>query len=267
MPNIKWLHTACLLTILLIGLTPGSAKSYEYERYQKNGHVMHVLTLDPSVYRTHIVKAQDKSGRETVPSMAERTHATVAINGGFFKIDTQEKALPTGTLVIKGVVSSVKNKTQALAIIRANKFSVQLANPKQYLHKNSDVSMVSGIPLLVNKGKTVRTLFERKTDFYTQPHARTAMGIKANGMLVIVVSEHDRGIFSRAVNGARGLSIVELAQFMEKQGCQYALNLDGGGSSTLWINGKVVNQTMGDKDESNGLNIVRAVSDAIVFYK
>ena len=52
---------------------------------------------------------------------------------------------------------------------------------------------------------------------------------------------------------------------MESLGCQYALNLDGGGSSTLWVKDKVMNQTFGDTDEGNGLQTVRAVSDAIIF--
>ena len=52
---------------------------------------------------------------------------------------------------------------------------------------------------------------------------------------------------------------------MLKMGCEDAINLDGGGSSTLWINGKVVNKTLGDKDEGNGKQTERPVSDAIVF--
>ncbi len=62
-----------------------------------------------------------------------------------------------------------------------------------------------------------------------------------------------------------GLTILELAQFMKKQGCKSALNLDGGGSSTLWINGKTINQTIGDIDEGNSLKTERPVSDAIIF--
>ena len=62
-----------------------------------------------------------------------------------------------------------------------------------------------------------------------------------------------------------GLTLPELAEVMRTLGCKDALNLDGGGSSTLWINGAIVNRIIGDKDEAAGQAIVRPVSDAIVF--
>ncbi len=54
---------------------------------------------------------------------------------------------------------------------------------------------------------------------------------------------------------------------MKQEGCAYAINLDGGGSSTLWIEGKTINKTTGDEDLDNGLQVIRAVSDAIIFKK
>ncbi|WP_395476444.1 phosphodiester glycosidase family protein [Rickettsia endosymbiont of Pantilius tunicatus] len=47
-------------------------------------------------------------------------------------------------------------------------------------------------------------------------------------------------------------------------GCESAINLDGGGSSTLFMNGKVVNKVTGDEDEGLGEHIQRPVSDAII---
>jgi exopolysaccharide biosynthesis protein len=62
-----------------------------------------------------------------------------------------------------------------------------------------------------------------------------------------------------------GLTLKELANLMLSLGCHSALNLDGGGSSTLWIDGKIANQTIGDQDEKLGQTIARPLSDAIVF--
>ena len=47
---------------------------------------------------------------------------------------------------------------------------------------------------------------------------------------------------------SRGLSLFQLAELMRDEGCQIAYNLDGGGSSTIWFNGKVLNKptTYGD---------------------
>lgn len=60
------------------------------------------------------------------------------------------------------------------------------------------------------------------------------------------------------------MTIPELAVFMQELGCQYALNLDGGGSSTLYINSEVVNHPEGDIDEDYGIETLRPVSDAIL---
>jgi exopolysaccharide biosynthesis protein len=46
-----------------------------------------------------------------------------------------------------------------------------------------------------------------------------------------------------------GLSLLELAQLMQDLCCTTAYNLDGGGSSTIWFNGRVLNKptTFGEK--------------------
>ena len=155
---------------------------------------------------------------------------------------------------------------------------------------------IMGIPALILDGKIRDGLSDKHR------HSRTAIGTRQDGKLVIVVAEHvyktdvsDISIFevrkimekenisaSKATlsdlktvlqnnlyssSGSIGLTTKELAQFMLKQNCVSAINLDGGGSSTLYINGKYINQTIGDKDEAVGQKVVRPVSDAIVFRK
>ncbi|MFY8023935.1 MAG: phosphodiester glycosidase family protein [Sediminibacterium sp.] len=63
-------------------------------------------------------------------------------------------------------------------------------------------------------------------------HPRTAMGYTADGQLIIMVVE------GRNPGIAEGASLTQLAQLMLSVGCIEALNLDGGGSSTMLINGK-----------------------------
>ncbi len=81
---------------------------------------------------------------------------------------------------------------------------------------------------------------------------RTAIGITSNNHYVFVVSDG-------RTNYSTGLSLYELAEFMKKYGCNIAYNLDGGGSSTMYFNGKVVNSptTFGRKSSE------RRVSDII----
>ncbi|MGV8949329.1 MAG: phosphodiester glycosidase family protein [Candidatus Paracaedibacter sp.] len=102
---------------------------------------------------------------------------------------------------------------------------------------------------------------QEKTELLSQRYSKNPGDITLNELKEIL-EEH----FS-SKDGAKGLSLLSLAHLMEKLGCEFAINLDGGDSSTLWINGKVVNQTFGDQDEGNSLQTVRPVSDSIVFKK
>lgn len=62
-----------------------------------------------------------------------------------------------------------------------------------------------------------------------------------------------------------GLTMSELANIMLDLGCVNAINLDGGGSSTMWIRDKIVNKTIGDSDEAMGESRERPIASAIIF--
>lgn len=284
-----------------------NASSYIYEKRVIDKKTLHILIINPRDYKVDLVKANEGRGREPVATIAQRSNADIAINGGFFEIGANKDGMPSGTLIIDGHQYNLKDQKQPLVVIKSGIPSIVQANPKEYGLEN--ISMLSGIPLLMSDSKIAQDLEEKKSEFYTAPHARTAFGIKPDGNFVVVVAEHnyqrdlqsitmgelqslmrEKGkILAQKYNhkspgditlnelkeilkeehvsqhAGRGLTILELAQLMEDLGCQDALNLDGGGSSTLWIKGEVMNQTIGDADEGNGLRTARPVSDAIVF--
>jgi hypothetical protein len=66
-----------------------------------------------------------------------------------------------------------------------------------------------------------------------QKYARTAIGLRPNGNWLIVAAEASKA--TKTI----GVTLYELAEHMKKSGCTYALNLDGGGSSTFYYNGKI----------------------------
>ncbi len=234
------------------------AKNYTYEKREVSGQVIHIVELDPAEYRAALVKANGGIGRETVLSIAKNANASVAINGGYFEINKNIKldGRPSGTLIINHKIYQVKNYKQALIAIKSGKITITEENPKNIVSRYS--SIVSGLPMLISNGKIAEKLTKQTSAFYTQPHARTALGIKLNGEVVIVVAE-------QGANKTNGLSLLQLALLMQSLGCKNAINLDGGGSSTLYLNGKIKNLTIGDKDEANGVYVMRPVSDAIVF--
>ena len=63
-------------------------------------------------------------------------------------------------------------------------------------------------------------------------HPRTAMGYTADGKLIILVVQ------GRFPGVAEGASLTQLAKMLLDLGCVEALNLDGGGSSCMLVNGK-----------------------------
>ncbi len=73
------------------------------------------------------------------------------------------------------------------------------------------------------------------TAFRRTKHPRTAVGLKDDALLWFVVDGRQPGY-------SEGMSLDELAEFLLNAGCKNALNLDGGGSSTLFVRSMVVNR-------------------------
>jgi exopolysaccharide biosynthesis protein len=72
---------------------------------------------------------------------------------------------------------------------------------------------------------------------------RTAIGmIDTNHFVFVVVDGRDAGY-------SKGVTLEELAQIMRSLGCTTAYNLDGGGSSTMWFMGELVNRPSGKSGE------------------
>lgn len=105
---------------------------------------------------------------------------------------------------------------------------------------------LGGAPLLLKKGRLA--VGECESAFCAR-NPRTGVGFTPNGKLLFVVVDGRR-------TQSRGMSLVQFAQLFRRLGASRAMNLDGGGSSTMWVRGKVVNRP------SDGRQ--RAVSSALV---
>ncbi|HEX5217616.1 MAG TPA: phosphodiester glycosidase family protein [Vicinamibacterales bacterium] len=82
-------------------------------------------------------------------------------------------------------------------------------------------------------------------------HPRTLIGVDARGFIWLVAVD------GRQADYSVGMAFADLQRLCDRIGLRDALNLDGGGSTTMWVNGQVVNRP----SDANG---PRAVSDAIV---
>jgi hypothetical protein len=114
--------------------------------------------------------------------------------------------------------------------------------------------IVGAGPLLLRNGDTLG--LEQSdaegfaADFGRSRHPRTALGIRADGTIILLTVD------GRQSEKSVGMTIPELCALMREWGCRDALNLDGGGSTTMVVGGKVVNNpsdTAGERPVSDAL--------------
>jgi hypothetical protein len=82
-------------------------------------------------------------------------------------------------------------------------------------------------------------------------HPRSAVGFNDTHVFLVEVDGRQPGL-------SIGMTLHELGLYMKALGCEEAMNFDGGGSSTLWFDGRVVNNPCngGERDIGNGLVVV-----------
>ena len=105
---------------------------------------------------------------------------------------------------------------------------------------------ISGGPLLIHEGRP-------QSFSAPQPrHPRTAIGWNETHYVLLVVDGRQKDL-------SRGMTFPELADYMLDLGCTEAMNLDGGGSSTLWLNGRIVNSPSDGQERriANGLILLQ----------
>jgi len=117
----------------------------------------------------------------------------------------------------------------------------------------ADISQILSFgPSLIENGQImVSSSSEVSQSMSSNP--RTAVGQISSLHYVIIVSDG-------RTSASTGLSLLELAQEFKERGCTTAYNLDGGGSSTMYFNGKVINNPTDGKTTGE-----REVSDIVYF--
>jgi len=122
----------------------------------------------------------------------------------------------------------------------------------QAFSRSEDI--VGGVPQLIKNGKIEITWEQEKASksFVETRHPRTAVAKLKDGKFLMVTVD------GRSLESV-GMNLQELAEFLLELGAVDAMNFDGGGSTTMFLDGKVVNKPS-DKDGE------RKVSDAILVF-
>ncbi len=94
--------------------------------------------------------------------------------------------------------------------------------------------IIGGGPFLVKEGKIYVDYIEEKFKPIAGKNPRTAIGYTKEGNFIMVTIDGRE-------ESSVGAGLFELAKIMKSFDCEYAMNLDGGGSSTMQIKGRIVN--------------------------
>jgi len=231
--------------VVIEGITLHMA-SFEGSLFEANQYLC-VLEVAPGA-RFDIVPAEERT-LETTTAIAAKTGAVAAVNGSFFnmkapygsvnylRVDEQELA-PNAYdgYENEGQGRSIR-QTGAIATFKGGMYVLKSDALARWEHDIEGEDVVTTGPVLLIGGAEEPLVVN---DFNTRRNPRTAVGRKADGTVLLV-----------AVDGrnkqAAGLSMFELQQVMAALGCVDAINLDGGGSTTMVVRGTVVNHPSDNK--------------------
>lgn len=200
----------------------------------------------------HATKRPDR-GR-TVTSFAGKYGVEVAVNGDFFNSDFTTRGLAMGAHE-QWTGSSDNTRWSFVAVGDGNRMFIPL--PEETSAAESWMSeIVGGYPLLVDQGAAIP--FPDCTTDFCHRNPRTAVGLSQDGKTLIVVVIDGRS--TRSV----GMSLPEEAALMVNLGAWRALNLDGGGSSAMFVGaeGGVVNVPSDGTERKVGNHLGIAISAA-----
>lgn len=168
--------------------------------------------------------------KETTSSMAQNNNAILAINGDYYGFRNYGFVIRNGE-----VYRSSSNDNEDLVIYDDGSFKIinESEEDASSLLNNGALQVFSFGPALINNSNiSVSQNTEVAQSMTSNP--RTAIGIIDNLHYVFVVSDG-------RTSESDGLTLYELAEVLADLDCQIAYNLDGGGSTTMYFNGKVIN--------------------------
>lgn len=204
-------------------------------------YIAEILLSDPAYLKTALAEgAFGRNLTDTTSNIAEQNGAILAINGDYYGFRDSGYVMRNGYLYRSEPAKDPEQEDLVLyedgsvGILRESEYTAE------EIKESGAVDIFSFGPGLVIDGEvTVSSGDEVKRAQVTNP--RTAFGLISPLHYLFVVSDG-------RTDESTGLSLLELADLMKELGCVTAYNLDGGGSSTIWFNGKVLNQptTFGD---------------------
>ena len=236
-------HVRWVSTDLGNGLTWKSYHFNQQELFASNQHVSILQTklndrnvtfaLGSADY--DIPKGDTLRRLKPTSTIAAENHALAAVNGGFFNIKRGGSVdfLKINDKIIDSTFhapnKSISEHSMAAITINENDFRIVKGEPKLHWEKSLPQTsvLVTGPLLLYNDEEQ-----ELKNNaFNNNRHPRTCACVTNDGNLLLITVDGRNAM-------AQGMSLRELTYLSRRLGCKDAINLDGGGSTTMYIEGQ-----------------------------
>ena len=229
-------------------------KTISIETYERNSTQIHVATVtmkgDASIKTALADETYGRNVKAKTSTTAQSVNAVLAVNGDYYGARDAGYVIRNGQLLRS---DSQDANQEDLVIYQDGSFEVIREGDitaQELLNKGAVQVLSFGPALIENSQVAVDSSDEVGKAMASNP--RTAIGIIDDKHYVLVVSDG-------RTDESKGLSLKELADFMKELKVTTAYNLDGGGSSTMYFNGQIIN-----KPTTNGHNIEeREVSDIV----
>ena len=212
-------------------------KQMHFNRNNCLGSNQFVCVLEIGSHSQRKLAFSYEAERTPTSQQARHRKAVAAVNGSYFDMKEQ---FPICYLRIDGKELGENTPQESDSINRKyyQYGGVALRNGRPYFFipdsnrkaesLMADSNIMTAGPLLIHQGRMMPMRDDRT--FVTHRHNRTAIGRKADGTVLLV-----------AVDGrtkqSQGLSLTDFQRLLRYLGCQEALNLDSGGSTTLYVKG------------------------------
>ena len=229
-------------------------KAISIETYELNSTQIHVATVtikgDASIKTALADETYGRNIKAMTSTTAQSVNAVLAVNGDYYGARDAGYVIRNGQLLRS---DSQDANQEDLVIYQDGSFEIIREGDitaQELLNKGAVQVLSFGPALIENSQVAVDSSDEVGKAMASNP--RTAIGIIDDKHYVLVVSDG-------RTDESKGLSLKELADFMKELKVTTAYNLDGGGSSTMYFNGQIIN-----KPTTNGHNIEeREVSDIV----
>ena len=209
------------------------APGLHYQRIENlPDSLVHVLRIDLQDRSLQLMLSAKSERGLSVAQMPSSMNALASINASFF----DRNFVPRGLTVSSGQAWRpvlAEQNSPLLACDAQNHCVIQLRPP--FVRSPEWRNVVAGTPWLLDAGRQRSAADDAEcTALCAQAHPRSAVGLDASGRYMYWVTAEGRR------PPQVGLSLQQLSALMAGLGCHQAFNLDGGGSSTLWVDGQAV---------------------------